>query len=246
MSDAIVTRSAFTGEIRVVDAGRGVVWLREGRDYFMSTPGVWLIIVLVFLVFTIGLSFIPMVGALNAILVPLLAGGIMYGCRAVARGDRLEFRHLLEGFEHNTPNLLLLGLVNLAMSVAAVAIIFMVVVGVLGTAVLAAVVDESWSGPTAMAGLLLVVVLAAALSVPLTMAMWFAPALIAFHNLSPLEATKLSFLACAHNVVAFLVYGLILVPLTLCALLPLGLGLLVLAPVVWASIYVSYVDVFER
>jgi uncharacterized membrane protein len=78
------------------------------------------------------------------------------------------------------------------------------------------------------------------------MATWFAPALIAFHDVSPVDAVGLSFLGCARNWTAFVVYAMVLIPLTLLAMLPLGLGLLVLIPVGWGSMYASYVDVFER
>lgn len=79
---------------------------------------------------------------------------------------------------------------------------------------------------------------------PLFMAVWFAPALIFFNNMSPVEALKASFNACLKNALPFLVYSLIVMVLMFFAALPVGLGLLVLIPVLSGSAYVSYRDIF--
>ncbi len=77
------------------------------------------------------------------------------------------------------------------------------------------------------------------------MAYWFAPILVAFHELAPLDALKLSFRACLHNILPFSVYALISMVLLILAVIPLGLGLLVLIPTMTASLYVSYRDIFN-
>jgi uncharacterized membrane protein len=74
--------------------------------------------------------------------------------------------------------------------------------------------------------------------------MWFAPALVFFNNMSPVEALKASFNACLKNTLPFLVYGLMVMVLLFFAALPVGLGFLVLIPVLAGSIYVSYRDIF--
>jgi uncharacterized membrane protein len=86
--------------------------------------------------------------------------------------------------------------------------------------------------------------LVARLSVPLYMATWFAPALIVSHDLAPAAALKASFYACLKNWLPFLVYGVVLLVLGLAAAIPLGLGYLVLVPVLVASVYTSYRDIF--
>ena len=59
------------------------------------------------------------------------------------------------------------------------------------------------------AAILLMVLVVMALSIPLAMAIWFAPALVVFHDLQPLDAMKQSFAGCLKNIVPFLVYGII-------------------------------------
>jgi uncharacterized membrane protein len=76
------------------------------------------------------------------------------------------------------------------------------------------------------------------------MAVWFAPPLVVFHDLGAGEAMKSSFVACLRNVVPFLVYGVILLLLSMLASLPFGLGWLVLGPVLAGSLYTSYRDIF--
>ena len=86
---------------------------------------------------------------------------------------------------------------------------------------------------------------AVGLSVPLMAAYWFAPALVVFRDVAPLEAMKASFFACLKNLLPFLVYGVILFVLCLIAMIPIGLGMLIMVPVMMGSIYASYVEIFE-
>ena len=82
------------------------------------------------------------------------------------------------------------------------------------------------------------------LSIPLMMAAWFAPLLVIFKDMPPLEAMRLSFVACLKNIIAFQLYAVILVVLTVIATMPYGLGLFILVPTLFTSIYVSFRDIF--
>jgi uncharacterized membrane protein len=44
--------------------------------------------------------------------------------------------------------------------------------------------------------------------------------------------------------VPFLLYGIVLFILAIVAVIPLGLGMLILGPVIYASIFVAYKDIF--
>jgi len=78
-----------------------------------------------------------------------------------------------------------------------------------------------------------------------TMALWFAPALVVFRKTPPVEAVKLSTAAVLKNVVPFLIYGLIYIVASIVASIPFGLGWIVLLPLSLLTAYVSYRDVFE-
>ena len=74
--------------------------------------------------------------------------------------------------------------------------------------------------------------------------MWFAPALVFFNNMSPVDACKASLNACLKNILPFLILGLVIFVLAFFAALPVGLGFLVLVPVLAGTLYASYQDVF--
>jgi uncharacterized membrane protein len=77
------------------------------------------------------------------------------------------------------------------------------------------------------------------------MALWFAPALVVFRKMPPIEAVKLSTVTVLKNALPFLVYGLIYIVASIVASIPLGLGWFVLLPLSLLTVYVSYRDVFE-
>ena len=99
-------------------------------------------------------------------------------------------------------------------------------------------------GAAGASGVLLAVLIALALMLPLYMAMWFAPALVVFHELGAVDAMKASFAGCLKNVVPFVLYGLVGLVLGIVASIPFGLGWLVLGPVAIASVYVGYRDIY--
>jgi hypothetical protein len=89
-----------------------------------------------------------------------------------------------------------------------------------------------------------------AVTLPLFMALWYAPLLVYFNDLGPLAAMKSSLIACVKNTTAMLVYGAIIIagimiaaPFT-AALGQYDLTLFLLAPVVVPSLYASYKDIF--
>jgi uncharacterized membrane protein len=92
--------------------------------------------------------------------------------------------------------------------------------------------------------ILLAALIVLALSVPLVMAVWFAPALVLFHDLQPMDAMKQSFSGCLKNIVPFLVYGIVGMVIGIVASIPLFLGWLAWGPTLVASVYTSYRDIF--
>ena len=81
-------------------------------------------------------------------------------------------------------------------------------------------------------------------SIPLYMAVWFTPALMVLNDVPMFRAMKLSFIGCLKNILPFLLYFIIGFVLYLLSAIPLLLGLLVSVPVLMASIYTSYTDIY--
>jgi len=80
----------------------------------------------------------------------------------------------------------------------------------------------------------------------LLMALWFAPALVMLSDVAPLDALKLSAQACLSNFLTFLLLGLMLYVLTWIAMLPAGLGMLLLVPVIIGALHAAWRDTFAR
>ena len=233
---------AFNGASRSVPPGNAFEWLRQGWALFVANPGMWIVLTIVLMVMMVGLTLIPLIGALASnLLAPILAAGLMRACQRVENGEPLDLGDLLSGFRHNSNHLITLGLIVLV----SLALVFVCVVGLGGGGVATAILRGSPIGiGIAVGGLLFALFLSTVLMVPLFMALWFAPALIFFNNMAPVEALKASFNACVKNILAFLVYGVVVVTLLFFAALPAGLGLLVLVPVIAGSTYAAYRDVF--
>jgi uncharacterized membrane protein len=228
---------------RAVAAARGWAWIAEGWELFRRQPGAWIALVIVALLIFLGLALIPLLGSLaSAVLTPVFVGGIFVACRERDQGRPLAVSHLFAGFRERFGTLLSIGFINLGITVAV-----MLVAGIVTGAGMWTLVGGG-TNPEAVAGmgltLLLAVLVMFALLLPLFMALWFAPALAMFHQQGPAEAMKASFVACLKNILPFFVYSVIATLLALVASIPLGLGWLVLGPVMAASLYTSYRDIF--
>jgi uncharacterized membrane protein len=178
------------------------------------------------------------------LLMPVFMAGIVLGCRAIDGGESLQFNHLFAGFQTKFGTLAAVGALYLAGFVV-ILVVVMLITGV-GVFALMAGGGQEVATSGAVLGLLLAVLIAIALSVPLLMAVWFAPPLVVFHDLGAVEAMKASFTGCLRNVLPFLVYGIVGMVMFLVAALPLLLGLLVAGPVLLASVYTGYRDIYLR
>jgi len=229
-------------EGRVVAAGRGWDWIVEAFALFRKQPGIWILMALALGAMFIVLGLIPLLGSFaSALLFPIFAGGLMLGCKDLDRNGPFEFEYLFAGFRQKTGDLVMVGAFNLIGWV----VIAFVIVTVIGGGVFMGVMRGGMEGAgLSIVSMLIAMLLVAGMSVPLYMATWFAPVLIVLHDMSAAAALKASFFACLRNWLPFLVYGLVLMAASMIAAIPFGLGFLVLVPVLVASIYTAYRDIF--
>lgn len=222
--------------------GAGWTWITEGFELFKKSPGMWMVIFVVYVVGYIAVSFVPFAGSMALGLVGyVFMAGLMLGCREQDEGGGLRFDHLFAGFSDNLGQLILVGV--LYMAGAAFAMILGVVAsggGLLSLMSGDPAAVEAMGGQAALVGMLVIMILI----LPVVMAGWFAPALVGLHALSAVEAMKLSFSGCLKNMLPFLLYGAALTGLYIVALIPFGLGFLVVGPVQIASIYAGYRSIF--
>jgi uncharacterized membrane protein len=238
-------RGNFVPEGRGVAAGRGLSWIGEAWDLFKQAAGLWIGIVVVMFVMFFVAAFIPLVGPLATMLFfPVLIGGLMLGCRALEENQELEFAHLFAGFRQSFGTLVAVG----ALYLAGYVVVMLIVVVLTGASMFTMM---GMGGQPEGADLMAIFattgiafLLAMALTIPLLMAVWLAAPLVVFHDQGAIEAMKGSFMGCLKNVVPFLVYGVIMFVLAIVASIPLALGWLVLGPMVVASVYTAYRDIY--
>ena len=234
-----------------VDAGRGWGWLVEGWQLFVRAPGIWIVVMLIYLGISVVLSFIPFVGGLaSMLLLPVLAGGMLFGAAALARGERLEIVHLFRGFQdqERMGPLVLLGAISLA-GYALMALVIAVFMG--GGLMMGAALDSTGTivPPEAMGGLfagagLIALLIVLTISVLIAMALFYGVPLVMLAGQNAWPAAQDSIAACWINILPLLVFGLIYLVLAVVAVIPFGLGLLILGPVTVGAVYASYQDVF--
>ena len=243
-------------DIRTVNAGRGWQWIKQGVALFHKSPLQWVLFVSVLFVAIKVILLIPLFGLVVMLVLPVLLVGMMEGCRALEYGKPLAFGYLLSGFVRNTAALITIGAISLAGNL----LVLLISSGIGGEAIQAVMkftaqqkvtpenvhqIRESASKAT------FALLLAWALSIPLMMALWFAPLLVYFNNLKPLAAMLHSFSACWRNMPAFLLYGAVLFALLMLvtpiamAMRMLDLGIWLLAPIVIPTIYAAYKEIFD-
>jgi uncharacterized membrane protein len=239
-----------------VSASQGWGWISGGFRHFKANPWTWILVTVGYAVVIMALSLVPLLGGIAASLIaPILTGGLMVGANDQAHGKPLAFQHLFAGFSNHTGQLVAAGALYLSgLVLAAIPALLVSAPMVLSMGgmdpttfgedpqLMAGAMEDALAGQT----FLLAILVATLLMLPVAMAYWFAPALIAIDGLSAWSAMKLSFRGCLKNILPFLIYGIAGLVLVILGSLPLLLGLLVVMPTLIASMYVSYRDIFHH
>ncbi|MBA2690334.1 MAG: hypothetical protein H0U63_06000 [Burkholderiales bacterium] len=229
-----------------VPANHGWLWIKQGFALFRKAPLMWWVILgLWFLTYRILKAFFGPSGEVAfALFYPTLSAGLMLGCRALETGEELEAAHLVAGFKNNFRQLLLLGSMTLVAGLLIGWLASLIVPADPETLKLLATPGADLR--PALPWLLTLLAVQMTASIPVLMAVWFAPPLLVFHRMSAIDAIRWSFYACIANIGAFTIYGVVSLGLTVLASLPLGLGLIVMIPTLVASTYSSYRDIFTE
>lgn len=211
----------------------------------------------------IFLNILPLVGALAASLaIPGLSVGLMQAARNIERGQPVGLQTLYGSFKDNARTLFALGGTYLCATLGVLSMSAVIDGGELLRFMLSsspadrAAIDST---DFMIPGLFVMAAIT-----PVIMAYWFAPVLAAWHRLSLGRSLFFSFMACWMNWRPFLTYGLGLLLVggvipgvflgLLLVILPAGANfvtalvtvpmLMIVAPVIFASFYVCYRDIF--
>jgi hypothetical protein len=231
-----------------VGIGRGWGWIADGFRLFGRAPGVWIGIVIIGFVIMMVLSIIPFINILApSLLLPVIAGGLMVGTHRLARGGELEINDLFSCFKTHFGSLVLVGLVYLVGSLIIGGIVIGIMLG--GSSYMGMLSGDEQALQDMMQNwelFALAMLVVAGLVMPLVAMTWFSPSLIAIHNVPLMRALGWSAVACFKNFLPFLLYGIVMMVLMFVAMVPVFLGLLVMGPVLVATAYTSYRDIFMK
>jgi hypothetical protein len=242
-------------QIRVVDASHGWRWIAEGILIFRKNPPQWILLISILFIGSRVLFAIPLIGVIAVLIAPNFLAGLAHGAQALAQGKPLRIGYLASGFLKNAAQLITIGGVSLVGQFLTLMAIVLV-----GGEALSAISKTMAAGAatpetieamrTAAPRMMMALIIGLGVSLPLMMAVWFAPLLVFFDDIRPLPALVLSLWACLKNVLPLLIYCLaVLVPMVIVTPLSIAvrqpdLGLWLLAPILVPSIYASYKDLF--
>lgn len=261
-------------QARRLSAERGTFWLFEGFRLFLRNPALITALTLTYLLVVQATTLLlPGIGPiLLPLLLPAMTLIVANGVRLVDEGRAPGKAALLRGLTGNGPAMLRLGGLQLAGALLLVLLGMLLGAGgntlagfeasVLAPNMGEAVPGDGTPDEAAALGALLRIML---LALPLVLAFWFAPFLVGWDRVAPLKSLFFSLIAAWRNwrafgmfglgaiVIAGVIPGLILILVGQIAGLALSVAFIAMrmlliflvAPVLTASIYVSYRDIFH-
>lgn len=252
--------------MKTLNATEGLSWIRNGWRLFTRSPMTWIFSVITYWLIMALAGLIPIIGALIATLfIPAFAVSFMNISRELDQGRTAEPALIFSGFREHLPVLVRLGGIYLVAVLVIVMLTQFADGGVLMNLMLFN--QQPTEEELAQASVGSAVMLALFLYLPVQLAFWFAPVLVAWQQMGAAKALFYSFFACLQNWRAFLAYGFAwmllggLLPGTLGTALAVALSggepnpaisqtlmfgfLLLLVPTLFASFYFSYRDIFN-
>jgi len=238
-------------QARRLPARHGFLWLIASFKIFRSNPPLVTALTMGYMFVVVAVNLLPYIGPfLLPLALPSLIVILANGCRAIQRGGGVGGIALTFGMQKRRIELVHLGGLQLlgSLTIYLLSNYF-------------AVTGESMSDEEKLIAMLQLMVIA----MPIVAAFWFAPLLTVWDEVAPAKAVFFSFVASWRNWRAFAMYGLtagliaIIIPQALSIAVnalseAFGKGLsiavsmfliFVMAPVMMASVFVSYQDVFH-
>jgi len=235
---------------------RGFYWIAEGFQMVFQSPFGWMKVITLWFGFTLLCGMIIAIGPiLFSLMLPILFGGLMVGCRAIENGQSMTAAHLFAGFRNKPARLITLGGINVLGELILTSILL-----IWGGQRMIELQTLSMDGTGNLEQLQVLVsdltpmlITLSLIQVVLLMLGWFAPALLVFGDLTTAQALALSGKACLINTLPFLAYsigmGALLMALITTAFAVPILGALLLmmgVPTLIAAVYASYRDIFSE
>jgi uncharacterized membrane protein len=228
-----------------VPASAGITWIKLSFAAFRAQPLGWIALVASWLLMTMGMFFVPLIGAAIAtILQPGFFAGFVLAARDQEAGQRIGVHQLFAAFRVNGRPLVTLGSITLLAE-----IMLMVILGLAG---LPRNIPADTNGmPDIQAYVQLldgkewIIMLGFALMVIIKSTLWFTAAILALNQMPATHAIRWSFYALIANFLPMLVFAVLMTFIFMVSALPPFLGMLITMPMYAISHYVSYRDSFR-
>lgn len=233
--------------MRVVDVPMkdALRWFGQGwREHFVKAPLAWLALLGLWLIATIVMLVIPLIGQVAAnILQPTFFAGIMLACRAQERGGEPQMSSLVAAFRRNPQPLIVAGCL-----IFFIELLIIMLVMTLGLPEIKATADGKsvdFAGfSKAMEGKEWIAVIFFLLVGLIKGVFWFVPPLLAFHDMKAGAAIRWSLYAFLSNFGAIFLYGVLVVVLFMLVILTYGAAMVVALPLMAITNYTGYKAMF--
>jgi uncharacterized membrane protein len=223
--------------VRTVSAEHGSQWIANAWTLFRQRPTVWIALGAIYLAVSLVLATVPIAADLTSVFTVLWAGGMTAAAQTCATTGIVRIADAFDGIRKKFQPLFTASLVALLASL---------ICDVAGAHISAEFHLLISGNPATSAGGTpwLAALLYAVAALGGSMALWLAPSLIVLYDTTLGAALKASFLAICRNPWPTLVYGAFVAGLVLAALITLGIGLVIVAPLVCLSTYAASRDLY--
>ncbi|MBL8516118.1 MAG: hypothetical protein JNM76_04020 [Betaproteobacteria bacterium] len=229
-------------DVPAKDAAR---WFAEAwRNHFSKTPMAWLALLGLWLIVTIMLIVVPLVGQVAAnILQPAFFAGIMLACRAQERGGEPQMNSLIAAFRQHPQPLIVAGCV-----IFFIELLVVMLVMTLGLPEITATPDgksvDVAGFMKAMDGKEWIAVTFLLLVGLIKGVFWFVPPLLAFHDMKAGAAIRWSLYAFLSNFGAIFLYGVLVTAMFMLVLVTYGAAMVIALPLMAITNYTGYKAMF--
>lgn len=214
-----------------VSLGRSLGWIGDSWHIFMAYPLLWIGIGLVYIIAYLGASSIfPIIGFFLGMWThSLLLAGIANVAYKIENREEVQFADVFFAFSQKAGDLAKLALMQFGIAIAVI-IVFLILT-------LMGVAYDSQQQNSILMLIIILGVASAFITISIT---FLSPLLVVFHDVPAFQSMKLSLSACFCNLIPLLIFSIVTSLLGLLSLIPLGLGLFVIIPILHIATYIIY------
>lgn len=229
--------------IQKVPVGNVSGWFKYGWGIFTKAWLMWIVALIGFFVISLVLGFIPLIGQIaTAALGPVVGLATVFMVRNIEQTGSVNFGSVTENLKAKSQPLLIFMGIGIGFSILSVVLIKLMAGS--GAAVGSMSGADGMQMAGGIAGAMFGGIITLTLGLVYAMGAFFAFPLIAATDVAAIDAFKASFKASIVNFIPCLVYGLLIFVLSFGAIFTLGLGFLILGPVLVGANYQAAKEMF--